>query len=1230
MMAAALTSDNTQRAYTAFTYDGVLTNVQRLSNSRVWADNWTGINGIPYEVTTQYSVPGDGSCQLIAPDGTVYKEFYGTGWQKGLTTLSEVWSGGVKQKWTTTAWTQDNTSLNYHLNPRPTETNAYDAAGNRRRVTVEYHSSFGLPWRIREYAADAATVLRITEHQYITASDYLNRRVIGLPERTLLYDGSWGLQAKTTYSYDWGVSLEALPNGATAVQHDSANFGLSFVAGRGNVSQIVRWDVTDPDNFSKAIETMKYGHNVTGSVTFTRDPLWHQNFFSYTDSFSDNINRNTFAYPTTLTDGDWQNSYVKYNFDFGAVTRTEGPPPANQSVGRIQTSTYDGAGRLDRVTTTNNGAYTRFVYGTHYVQSYATVNTVADQAYAVQTFDGLGRNVGTASNHPGSSGGYKAQLTQYDQMGRAMKKSNPAEMNGSWVPAGDDVAGWLYTQQSYDWNGRPLVTTNTDLTTRTASYGGCGCAGGEVVTLTDEGTLVGGVTKKRQQKIYSDVLGRTRKTEILNWNGAGPYGTGGTVYSATVNTYNVRDQITLIRQYADPEGSGTYQDTTMSYDGFGRLKTRHVPEQNAGNATEWFYNADDTVQKITDARGASQIFSYNGRHLVEGVTYSAPGGSGITVPAAVDFNYDGAGNCTSMTDGLGSVNYGYNQLSQLGSEARSFTGVGTFSLTYSYNLAGQLSTLTDPFGAQVSYGHDTAGRVSAITGSPFAGVTTYLSNLQYRAWGGLKSASYGNSKTVALTYDSTLRAITYEVPGILKKSYQYYADGQIKFAQDQMSINSKFDRWYAYDHAGRVVTALSGAEARGGGPTDDRPYKEFLAYQAFDHFLQKYWDDNYQWVVEKSLYYVRSSVLGGAIVSEVTATGNKERTFVYGGDSVLALHSYLDSIPRVDWRHVDPGNISSRSTDAAGQWSGLNTAEMDPLETNAGLAKPFTWPPPTSTGKVVPFGTIPELLSPSGGCVLDGVPTPCEMATVENSVQCTENDCSPRAFRVRTDEGETVSFLLTPFRAMANGVSGNFLPDELGGTAQSQADLYLALAQLGSAGLSASQIAGRDVRWGHNFFPSLAAFPQNSNTARNLENDPCDSSVHGAAIQSDLSEIAKTIGGKLDAKWNIRTPRGLTVETAVGRLEDSAFAQFRSYNPEHPGINLQGQLNGRWYHVTVSPAPTPNAAVNANQSLSGANAARNSPSDHSPSRINKVTAHCEKNKPDSVAHFWDYVKSFFW
>src|SRR5262249_39132310 len=259
-----------------------------------------------------------------------------------------------------------------------------------------------------------------------------------------------------------------------------------------------------------------------------------------------------------------------------------------------------------------------------YVASYATVNSVADELYSIEVVDGMGRVIGAAGNHPSSTGGYRLAVTIYDQIGRSWQQSNTTEGNKSWVPSGDDPAGIYYTHQTYDWKGRPLVTTNPDGTTKEASYAGCGCAGGEVVTLTDEGTIDAGVAKRRQQKIYSDVMGRTVKIEILNWQ-------GGSVYSATVNSYNARDQVMQVRQYAGAEGNGTYQDTTLPYDGYGRLKTKHVPEQSTGTSTTYAYNNDDTMHSVTDARGAATIYSYNNRHMVSGISYSVPQGSSIAV-----------------------------------------------------------------------------------------------------------------------------------------------------------------------------------------------------------------------------------------------------------------------------------------------------------------------------------------------------------------------------------------------------------------------------------------------------------------------------------------------------------------------------------------------------------------------------------------------------------------------
>jgi len=157
-----------------------------------------------------------------------------------------------------------------------------------------------------------------------------------------------------------------------------------------------------------------------------------------------------------------------------------------------------------------------------------TIQDGAGENHTVTILDGFGRAVATGGDNPGSAGGSWAKFYFTDVMGRPSTGTNPEEINGGWAPSGDDAAGWLWsTPNTYDWKGRPLRTYNMDGTYKTASYGGCGCARGEVVTLTDE---VG-----RKQKSYADPLGRTYKVEVLNDSGG--------VYSTTASIYNARDQV---------------------------------------------------------------------------------------------------------------------------------------------------------------------------------------------------------------------------------------------------------------------------------------------------------------------------------------------------------------------------------------------------------------------------------------------------------------------------------------------------------------------------------------------------------------------------------------------------------------------------------------------------------------------------------------------------------------
>src|SRR5215213_2901897 len=941
------------------------TECPRFTERRDWAYNWNNNN----EAVTSYSVASDGSwTQVTMPDQTtMYKELFATsGWQSGLTTSTEIWSGGVRKKWTTIAWTQDDINLAYQKNARPYDTSIYDEAGNRRRIETIYTSynlpnPVALPTEVKEYTADGATVLRRTTTTYFDGGqEYIDRRVLALLREVIVYDGNNQPQSKVWYDYDWPNEYwAATPQLAT--HHDASG----IARGRGNLCWIGRWDVSDIYNFDKHIRiTMKY--NRTGSVIRMEDHNGIGNALSYTDSNGGS----TYAYPTSVTDADGFTSTAEYNYDIGAVTKSIVPAKGTGQMGDpVQylehRMTYDSAGRIDRVTNQNNSAYTRYVYLPYgSVQSFTLDQSVVER-YNISEFDGAGRVRALGMNHSGSTGAYSVQYLKYDIMGRRSEQSNPTEVNSSWVPAGDDSA-WVWTIQTYDWKGRPLQTMNADGNTRLNSYTGCGCAGGEIITVRDE--------RGRRRKLTMDVFGRLKQVDELNWDQS--------VYATTTYSYNARDQITQTNQ------SG--QLRTFEYDGFGRLWKRTTPEQGL---TTFTYNMDDTVYQVTDARNVIQTFAYNNRRLLTGISYDVTGDttSQTAATANVTFAYDGAGNRTQMTDGLGSVSYNYNALSQLSSETRTFNGVGSFTLGYNYDLGGQLLSLTNSVNSsQIAYGYDHSTRVSAVTGSVYGGVSTYAGNIRYRAWSGLKSTSYGNNHGLSVSYDNRLRPTQWDIPGVMGWNYfySYFNEntGRVTYAQNRNEAT--LDRSYDYDHVGRLIEARTGSEARGHligqGGTQDGPYAHSYRYDYlgnlwyrvgwggwFNPWLEQWpsyvnnrlitnpWNstsmsydaagnltnDGYQSYkydatgqqtyasgtmlsqsydgdrlrvkkVESGMttYYLRSSVLGGQVISELSSGGSLQRGYVYVGNQMLAIQQSN----QVSWVHQDPVTKSQRVTNSSG------------------------------------------------------------------------------------------------------------------------------------------------------------------------------------------------------------------------------------------------------------------------------------------------------------------------
>ncbi|MFM9903653.1 MAG: hypothetical protein ACKVQJ_03670 [Pyrinomonadaceae bacterium] len=853
---------------------GSQTDCPRFGATRSWVENFNlNGSGVPQEtvvtnsITTgaTYSLPNSisGSATRIDvamtghPDGLYSRTYVGaSGYKEGLPLATEDCTGtncATRLRWTWTDWTQDNTSLSYVLNPRVVESRVGDGT-NTKRTTVGYGSNgYGLPEMVKLYDSDLSTVLKTQTTAYELGSTYTNRRIIGLPSETKLYEGtdSGTLMSKVTYAYDEGNMTGTDPvQNISPTQHDNTSYSSSFVSGRGNLTSVTRWDATAPTTSGSAVtSSMKY--NTAGAVVSQTDPLSHTVKIAYADSFNTTGNPSSYAYPTTITDQAGNSSTVKYRYDIGVNVEAISPAPAGQTYGKTSKRLFDSIGRLDRQSiyvNTTEKAYTRYEYPTNGVQSksYTPIidadgdgNIAEDEVYSESWFDGAGRIRRSRTEHPGSTGGWSATQVEYDILGRTYRTSVPTEVSVSgdtWTAAGDDATrGWIWNYAYYDWKGRttrtvPSDSSGSDGKDTLISYAGCGCAGGMVTTI--EGPLVPrddtSGNARRTQKVYEDILGRAFKTETYQWDGT-------TVYNTNVLTFNGRDQVTLSREYAGTTSSSTYQDTTATFDGHGRLATKHIPQQSTSTATTYNYNLDDSISSITDARGAVTNLTYNSRGLLTGKSWTVPTGSGITDPADVTFSYDNLGNRTQMTDGLGQVDYNYNELSQMTGETRTFDSGLTdapqstsgFQFSYAYHIGGSLKNVTYPNQITMNYGMDKAGKLETVSGISDGEALSVLTNVDYLAWGGMKRVDFGNNTYSQITYNNRLLPDTekftgkrqslgvFETATLIDNQYSYYSDGAIKLIEDKANISpySYLDRLHQYDNTGRLVAERSGREA---------------------------------------------------------------------------------------------------------------------------------------------------------------------------------------------------------------------------------------------------------------------------------------------------------------------------------------------------------------------------------------------------------------------------------
>ncbi|MDM7924072.1 MAG: FG-GAP-like repeat-containing protein [Pyrinomonadaceae bacterium] len=1123
---------------------GTQVDVPRLTQTRSWVENFNqDSNGVEQETVVNnsftagqsYSLPGglSGNAALIEstlvnhPDGLITKAYYGeTGWMEGLPIATREEANGTAglelKRWTWRAWTQDDVDSANQLNPRVTESRVGDGI-NTRKSDVVYDlypgttiSKFGLVAETRTYDANLSNVIKRTEVDYKEIAAYLDRRIIGLPLEVRTFgwnDLTSTLEPATRVGYGYDEEDFSFETNQiiSPIRHDSAVYGNSFVIGRGNLTSVTRYDVTG----ATASVANKTRYDIAGSVVAQLDPLGRKMRMEYADAFNDGIIRSAFAYPTRVFDPANNYSDVEYRFDIGANVWASSPAPAGQNVGKTTERLYDAIGRLEKNSVlsigANTGAYIRYSRGNNGI-SHRTFSTLvdvdgdgADQSDEIATetwTDGAGRVRATRTEHPGSSGGWAARRTEYDVIGREKRSSVPTEVSGValsdpayWQVAGDDAnRGYRWTQHDYDWMGRtirvvPSDSYGTDGKDTLISYDGCGCAGGLITTV--QGPMVPRTDAvgdaRRKQKSYADILGRTWKTQTFKWDGT-------TQYLTTQSYFNGRDQVLASTQ---TDENAVVQTTTATFDGHGRLFSQRDPNDESGSQTTWVYNADDTIASVTDPRGAVTTYSYGNpnnvekRQLLLGISYAPPSTQPSYTTIAdtpdVNFQYDALGNRTYMQDGSGSTTYAYDPLSRLTSESKTFTGVsGNFTLAYTYQISGKLKSITDPFGDVINYNDDKAARTTSITGSSYAGITTYASGIDFRAFGGIKEMTYGSNdgSTITYAYDDALRPAEYEATSsvltggyVRRSTYEYFNDGAVKKVNNL--LDPGLDQNYKFDQAGRLVSSVSGQKLNNEEEMEE-PFTQIIQYNAFGNMTERtneIWgseasftasytngrktggneiydragnlvdkttaSNNYnrwrydaagrnhetvmRWyqsiptptrdstqtiakifdgdgldvqrvdtdnwfstfptntsgTVTSSEYYVRSTVLGGQIITKLDGDAEKKVTFVYAGAAVLAEQRVIGTTPGVYWLHEDIVTGSYSKIDSLGNYGGLaddspTNVEYEPLGGRVEPSDP-TLDPTINPVSLLSYKFAGDAGRPEYGCTLNGAPFKCEL-----------------------------------------------------------------------------------------------------------------------------------------------------------------------------------------------------------------------------------------------------------
>ncbi|HEX9929489.1 MAG TPA: hypothetical protein VGB02_13205, partial [Pyrinomonadaceae bacterium] len=671
---------------------------------------------------------------------------------------------------------------------------------------------------------------------------------------------------------------------------------------RGNITRIVALsDATktnDTDDPKASVAEHRY--DIAGNVVESgRLSCCRKKTITYNTAYG-------YAYPVSQVrgaNGELATS-VTYDYSTGLIKT------ATDENWQTVTFTYN-PNTLDRTQTDlPNGGQTTTEYHPEQMPSYVKTTTKLDANHTIsawQWMDGRGAVYRARTQMPE---GYVSSDVKYDNLGRAIKSSNPYTVSGLGDPVPANVK-WTEAT-NFDALSRTLSVKLQDNTIVQTQFGQT------PVVFTDpdnsqreiQGTAVTATDQAgKQRRSIADSLGRTVRLDEPD-----SLGNLNTVNALkTYYWYDGNDNLRKISQ----TGDSAEQVRLFKYDGLSRLTNEKQVEANAtlndagqfagtgaGAWTGYYeYDSFGLLEKGVDARNVTTTFGYDSLNRIKTVAYS---GEGNLKTPSVTYNYGSdetqfnKGRLTSVvTSAIGDTpstehSYEYNLMGQIKKQTETI-GTSSYVMEYDYYAAGGLKWQKYPSGRKVEYSIDTAGRLSNIKDAQ----RTYANNFQFEN-GLLKGMTLGNGTAESYKYNDRLQL---ESQSLVKdntvQQQLKYGYGEINPATGLLANNGKVskienfvggnvttpfkqqEQQFVYDSIGRLKQSI---EKR--GDTGAQVYQQTYSYDRFGNRYQKAADNQnsgigYQAIedidVSKSTNRFTSSAIAYDNAGNIT-TDNKFRS----------------------------------------------------------------------------------------------------------------------------------------------------------------------------------------------------------------------------------------------------------------------------------------------------------------------------------------------------------------